>query len=465
MDCPHKVSKADLTREQQINLVKHLRPSVILDAASEAFWQGLSNDTIRDFEPSVAILSSRRGSLDSMTSAMAKQEFSSNDSIRKSLYDSFRWLDEEESLDLGLFLDDYHANLRNDVPLTDKAKQPSYRRRMSANKLPFGRPPSTIRDRRPSPLNSHPTDPNAIHNNGHNLQRRLSLSLSIMSPTKSSFSDRASIIDPCATYYQDPEARKKLRAYLTSPVKFDEAIQFGFEATDSSAVAQPPVKPRRRPSRLKLRSASNEIVRSFLFMDGDEDAEPSDKDDDDASSVSDPESPRTPQLAGLTPPPGHAAPSRLATEHKLGSQTSPPRKQQQDQPANKAVERKPVPVKTHKPAQSYSYFPDRNTSREMTLKMTLTRPELRADEELIYGWKTQMQTQTPTSPQSPVYHGRRSRSAQLTPNDVAMATGFTTTCWAESKQDNNNTSGVANAAEGDKGVMKMKKFWNKVRRA
>ncbi|PSR79129.1 hypothetical protein BD289DRAFT_343489, partial [Coniella lustricola] len=363
VDYPDKVSKADLTREQQVSLVKHLRPSVILDAASEAFWQGQSINTIPDSEPPLAILSSRRGSLDSRTDAMAKYEFSSNESIRKSLYDSFRWLDEEESLDLGLFLDDYHANLRNDVSLTDKAKQPTYRRRMSANRLPFGRPPSSIRDRGhgPSPLSSHPIDMTFINNhhnnnynnnnnnnnnvNSNNLHRRLSLSLSLMSPAKASFSDHASVIDPCATYYQDPEARKKLRAYLASPGKFDEAIQFGFAATDSAAAAPSPpqlplaAKPRRRPSRLRLRS-------------DDDDAELSDKDDD-ASSVSDPESPRTPQLAGLAPP--------------------------------------PVPVKYHKTAQSYSHFPNRNTSREMTLKMTLTRPDLRADEELIYGWKKQMQ--------------------------------------------------------------------------
>ena len=35
-------------------------------------------------------------------------------------------------------------------------------------------------------------------------------------------------IDPAATYYQDPEARKKLRKYLASPQKFDEAVEFGF---------------------------------------------------------------------------------------------------------------------------------------------------------------------------------------------------------------------------------------------
>ena len=35
-------------------------------------------------------------------------------------------------------------------------------------------------------------------------------------------------IDAAATYYQDPEARMKLRKYLASPQKFDEAVAFGF---------------------------------------------------------------------------------------------------------------------------------------------------------------------------------------------------------------------------------------------
>ena len=39
------------------------------------------------------------------------------------------------------------------------------------------------------------------------------------------------IIDPEAKHYQDPEARMKLRLYLASPQKFDEAIEFGFPAT------------------------------------------------------------------------------------------------------------------------------------------------------------------------------------------------------------------------------------------
>ena len=34
--------------------------------------------------------------------------------------------------------------------------------------------------------------------------------------------------DSEATYYQDPEARLKLRVYLASPQKFDEAVEFGF---------------------------------------------------------------------------------------------------------------------------------------------------------------------------------------------------------------------------------------------
>ena len=36
-------------------------------------------------------------------------------------------------------------------------------------------------------------------------------------------------------------------------------------------------------------------------------------------------------------------------------------------------------------------------NREMTLRMTLTRPDLRADEDQLYGWQTPSQSQGPLS--------------------------------------------------------------------
>jgi len=46
--------------------------------------------------------------------------------------------------------------------------------------------------------------------------------------------ERINSTDTDAAYYQDPEARLKLRVYLAFPQKFDEAVEFGFPSTAES---------------------------------------------------------------------------------------------------------------------------------------------------------------------------------------------------------------------------------------
>ena len=56
------------------------------------------------------------------------------------MIESFRWMDEEDNLDLRLVLDDYHANLDGVVlPTPSSTQRPSFRRHMSITKIPFGR--------------------------------------------------------------------------------------------------------------------------------------------------------------------------------------------------------------------------------------------------------------------------------------------------------------------------------------
>lgn len=439
LNVQQKISKADLTREEQVNLIKHLRASVILEAATEAFSKAAhSHDTSLTLTPeidhSTATLSSRRGSLDSMASAMGHQlETNSKDPMRQSLYDSFRWLDEEEDLDLGLDLDEYHANLREEVPQTNKSRRPSFRRHISISKLPFGRTSMNAsrpasKDAPASPTLERPP-PSVI------TQRRLSRTLSVMNPSRHFQVESTPKIDPTAAHYQDPEARQKLRAYLATPSKFDEAVQYGFPATDS---AQRPFTSDfiKGQSRHKNSDAS-ENMRSFLDFDGDEDDGST---HEDASSISDPDSPKTPQLGGgLTPPPGHHRPIRSPTDPL--HQSSGPR-------------RIPMP---HKPMSSDSSANNAMSSREMTLRMTLTRPDLRANEGLIYGWQPQAAYLNKSNP---------ARSEPTVPVGHTSAA-----CWSDGQSskadaenvlaglDHWNTEGTL----GDKGVMK--RIWNKVRRA
>lgn len=435
-----KISKADLTREEQVNLIKHLRASVILEAATEAFSKaGRSHDTsltpTPDIDHSTATLSSRRASLDSMASAMGHQlEANSKDPMRQSLYDSFRWLDEDDDLDLDLDLDEYHANLREEIPQTNKNRRPSFRRHLSISKLPFGR--SSMTASRPASKDS-PTSPAMERPASHIItQRRLSRTLSVMNPSRHFQTEPPPVIDPSAAHYQDPEARQKLRAYLASPSKFDEAVQYGFPATDSAQ--RPPTSDMRGHSRPKL-SESSGNMRSFLDFDGDEEEGSV---HDDASSVSDPDSPKTPQLGGgLTPPPGHHRPTRSPTDPLHLSS---------------GARRTPVP---RKPMSSDSSTHQSLSSREMTLRMTLTRPDLRANEDLIYGWQ-----QSQAAHVNRASHPPRSEPA-------APLGQSTAACWSDgqtSKADIENIlAGLdhwnADGTMGDKGVMK--RIWNKVRRA
>ncbi|KAK6336360.1 hypothetical protein TWF696_001921 [Orbilia brochopaga] len=143
-------------------------------------------------------------------------------------------------------------------------------------------------------------------------------------------------LEPEASHWQDPEARHKLRLYLASPQNFDEAVEFGF------------------PSLMKDGDCStkkSEIVEavSILTQETDE-----------------------PLLnTGLRP--------RPATS---GGVESNPRQA----------------LRPHHDFRELSAA-SKLDNREMTLRMTLTRKDLRAPEEELYGWQQPMLS--PLPPDSP----------------------------------------------------------------
>lgn len=306
----------------------------------------------------------RNNSMDSPRTSCYVADESRSPNGPESFYESFRWLDEEDDLDLRLFLDDYHANLRESVPEPSKQSRPSFRRRMSISKIPFGR--ASFSGSRPatrdggtnprSPLRS-PLSPSSDSHFGH--QRRKSRALSLITP-KHAPHDSIATIDPSAAHYQDPEARLKLRVYLASPQKFDEAIEFGFPSTDvtpgAPATANHGLTPSKQQSPSRLSEAAN--LKTFLADDDDEDEEEDDKMslNTDQPSVADPDSPQTPHAFDK----GAFRPVRVASEQDLRHASRPS-------------------------DGGYTQVPA--CSREMTLRMTLTRPDLRAHEEQIYGWQ------------------------------------------------------------------------------
>jgi methionine-rich copper-binding protein CopC len=345
--------------------------------------------------------------------------------VPKSFFDSFRWLDEEEDLDLRLFLDDYHANLREGTPTTKQ--RPSFRRTMSISKIPFGRR-SSVSSIRPvtkdvmtptSPIHS----PTGSISNGLTHARRKSRALSLITP-KHAAHPSITAFDPAAAHYQDPEARLKLRVYLASPQKFDEAVEFGFPSADvlspAQAVNADHTELDGQPKQKSADGSSN--MHTFL----------ADHDDDDdlslysdhATSLGDPDSPKTPEpVEQRTVAPRHG---RVASADVVGGRgygrTTPE-----------------GPFYVQAPA----------ASREMTLRMTLTRPDLRAHEDDMYGWQ-----------QKPVYQQHARRPTAM----ASLGTENRAPHTAPHKESLDKFAEVDhwNETAPEKGVMR--RIWNRVRR-
>ncbi|TVY82232.1 hypothetical protein LSUE1_G004993 [Lachnellula suecica] len=359
---PEKIKKQQFTREEQVILAGRLRESVILDAADEAIYKASRQPATPILDPPTPAASSRRSSSSSRNSRTIDQ------GMAAAMYESFRWMDEESDLDLRLALDDYHANLDGVVlPTPTSTRRPSFRRQMSISKMPFGRSSlSTIQSRsyaRPDSANNH--------------NRQKSRALSLIQP-KHNIQNSVSSIDPNATHYQDPEARLKLRVYLASPQKFDEAIEFGFPSLDgvvdgANKENNPPIRSSKERTSRGLSSREVPTIKSSFATDGGisflDDTASLFEDD---MSIAEPESPVTPLGldAGYRPLPRTSSSAYGAKSNKTSADYS-----------HLGIT-KPTVVKQDGYTQVLA------GSREMTLRMTLTRPDLRADETTIYGWQT-----------------------------------------------------------------------------
>jgi hypothetical protein len=156
-----------------------------------------------------------------------------------------------------------------------------------------------------------------------------------------------SSIDPCAQYYQDPDARLKLRVYLASPQKFDEAIEFGFPSLDPNKenITPEPISP--KPASPKSTSSPRPTLVNSDFGTFFE--------DDDGTMVGSPGG-----SVENEPIPSPVLEQRDAPRPSVESSALLQRRQSW-LPGTKGVPQR---------------LPG---NREMTLKMTLTRPDLRTD--------------------------------------------------------------------------------------
>lgn len=433
--------ETELSREKQVLLARRLRASVILDAADEAVYKLNRQASRRNLTTGVdslpSPLSPVRHSMDSHRGLRGPVDQADDTRVPQSFIDSFRWLDEEEDLDLRLFLDDYHAGLREGMPA---AKQrPSFRRHLSISKIPFGRTslssisrPAT-KDANTSPISPNYYPPASGSSSPVSHSRRKSRTLSLITP-KHAPQQSITAIDPAAAHYQDPEARLKLRVYLASPQKFDEAVEFGFPAADVLSRGTTPesdgdVATRRQSRQKPADDPSN--LQSFL---ADEDEDENISLNSDPDSLADPESPKTPE--SFENRAGGLRPARFASPDI----------------AQHARVRTPE-------VGNYAQAPV--SSREMTLRMTLTRPDLRAHEDEIYGWQQRQQQQ------SYQQHARRPTGGAS--GSVPLAEGGRTVGSREGvtpkeSMDWSKFDGVDhwNPNGTEKGVMK--RIWNRMRR-
>lgn len=356
---PEKVQRRHFTLEER-NLLSGQTGAVLPDAADAAdakFGRELYKLS-REKNRSVPALRTS-----SFTSQSSSSTFDPGHPVDSAIEmdNSMIWFDDDNDVDLDsrLQLDDYHEFIDKAADKNNNNRQsrrgPSFRRALSISSLPFHANHSSLPKSSPPPL---PTlsIPQGAHQRTHSRKQPSPPSFHIKQTS-------VSAVEPSARHYQDPEARLKLRVYLASPQKFDEAIEFGFPSMDDKELL-----PMHRPS--LSRSHNTAPCKTFFHDDAPsifDNLDLSDDNDSDAASLPERDAPYTPMDAAF-----HTDAILLSPSDATSSESS-----------NTLYSRPTVRHYTSDPfAQLLA------GSREMTLRMTLTRPDLRADEKALYAHTT-----------------------------------------------------------------------------
>ncbi|ORY09468.1 hypothetical protein BCR34DRAFT_371853 [Clohesyomyces aquaticus] len=327
LSLPAKLRKRHFSQEEQVLLAGRCDYVPVLHGQSptperrhlDDFQLDFFDDGPDDFPPRGR--SRRRSSSVSPTRARRAEEVEPDDSL--------------------LYLDSMSP------PLIQQAPPPSnFRRTLSLTSMSFRHSTSSAPPTSSPPLSTLAPQP-----------WRPRASSQSQSGRRSSHTPVAPVFDPEAAYYQDPEARKKLRMYLSSAQKFDEAVEFGFPSLASKTEPTPPryqlppITTDARNFSKDMQTFLREDKMSFLETEPDEITP-----DTDGESVTDVDSPVTPSSTGVS-----------FRYHPTRSNFS-------------SLDSTGLPVVHGIGARG-------PLNREMTLRMTLTRPDLRADEDKLYGWQ------------------------------------------------------------------------------
>lgn len=400
---PDKVKRRHLTREEQLLaqhqqfIAQHRDPSGLLDDSERDKIR--RHKRLNHLDLAEILESSSTASI-IISTDMSSEEFSSlydranlNVQDKNDFYETIRWLEQDESLDLRLCIDEPDQG----VPVAPEPQydaRPSIRRHLSlTSRISFSRPSLTIQGR--PATNDNTTAPRQGSAFSH--ARTKSRALSLMSPHKHVRQDSTTAPDPAAAHYQNPEARMILRSHLASPQKFDEALEFGFPSVDED---------RRDGGEPSNQRGADPLDELRTWLNDDKSSTYSDK-----SSIADPESPKTPPIMDK---PTMSQPYRVAND----------------------------------PNTTFSGDHMQAPIREMTLRMTLTRPDLRAGDSDIYGW------------QQNVHAGR---AQHIRGGSFAQDTGFRQMSPKSSIERQFSAIDQDMANTYDNGTLK--RFWNRVRRS
>ena len=346
---PDKVQRKHFTREER-HALSGQRDSIIIDDSDEKFRRFYTQG--RERNRSVPTL---RTSSFSSLSTLSTFDLELPTDSALDMDNSMIWFDDDNDLDLSskLQLDDYHEFMTKAAESEAKPskRRPSFRKALSLNQLPFGANTSPVP---PLPKTTHPT-PLATMPLSQPVLRHAPSRPSLAHAQEAQTSNSA--IEASAKYYQDPEARLKLRIYLASPQNFDEALEFGFPSMKDTED-----RPLNRPSL----SRAHKTAPCATFLHDDITSLFDALDDDDAESTTslpERDAPYTPMDSVFNHDATLLSPS-VATSSGSGSTL--------------------FPRYTAHPNASEPFAQLLAGSREMTLRMTLTRPELRADEKVLY---------------------------------------------------------------------------------
>lgn len=336
MRLPDKAQKIHFSKEEQLLLQGHCQ-TIIPDAADVVFYKfgHQRNQSV----PSLGTFSD--SSLSSVNSLEKDFLIDTDSDMEDPMLDSFRWMEDEDELDLSL--DDYHTSISSITQSSDKpsSRRPSFRRSLSLTSIPFSTAKfsSNKVSQKQKPTEPPPILPLLSH------QRNSSSLHQGASHPKCSIHTPELAVESSTTYYQDPEARLKLRVYLASPQKFDEAIEFGFPSLDDKQTTS-----LSRPS-LSKHHHTDSVIQTFFNDDNLSFFNVIEEDDPHSRKANHPEGP--PNSAFHYP---YRLPPSKPTS--LNSETS-----------RSTFER---------------YGNVLSGTREMTLRMTLTRPDLRKAERPLY---------------------------------------------------------------------------------